>query len=247
MVLKGSLDVTFLELSAARAWPALETADCQGWMCRSSRGYTQRANSCLPLDDPGRWADRIAAVETYFESRNQPALFKMPGEPPWKPLDAELEVRGYSLSTPSRVLSKEASAAEVSPDFRVNDRFDEAWWRGYQSSAFLPEIQAPVARALASRVARPVVARVVHNGREAAWAFVSLVDDRGWVFDVVVDPTLRGRGLGRRLMVGLEAEAVRRGAKSLHLQVLTANLAANALYESLGYTPTYLYHYRRQS
>ncbi len=239
--------VAALERSAAEAWPALDSEVRQGWLCRSAGGYTQRANSCLPLDDPSiGWERRIASVEAYFQAKDQPALFKMPGEPLWASLDTELEARGYSVSTPSRVLSKAASAEEVPPGFRAGEQFDELWWQGYQSASSLPAAHGSVARALASQVSRPVVGRVTHGTEEAAWAFVSLVGDQAWVFDVVVDPAFRGRGLGRSLMVGLEAEAARRGVKTLHLQVLAVNTVANSLYESLGYRQSHLYHYRRQ-
>lgn len=238
--------ITTLELSGAQAWPALESVDCLGWTCRSSGGYTQRANSCLPLDLTSIAESRIAAVEAYYATKGQPAVFKIPGDP-WKALDTVLADRGYSLATPSRVLTKEAQSLTTPRWFRAREGFDESWWQGYLAAGGVSLANEPLARAIASGVERPIVGRVVHDHREAAWAFVSMVDDRAWVFDVFVDPELRGRGLGRDLMVGLEAEAVRRGARSLNLQVLIANPPANALYESLGYRQSHLYHYRRQS
>ena len=62
-------------------------------------------------------------------------------------------------------------------------------------------------------------------------------DDRGSleVKKVVVDPTHRGRGISRSLMLELERIARERGAPSLLLQTGDLQPAAISLYESLGY------------
>jgi ribosomal protein S18 acetylase RimI-like enzyme len=236
-----------LERSEAEAWPALSSLVLRGWLCRSADGYTQRANSCLPLESPETDLERrIEAVEAYYTGKGQPTVFKLPDEPAWAPLDQALASRGYTVATPSRVMTKEVRPTTVSPGFRSAESFDDLWWQGFQSAVALSEAHRPVAQALAFQVSRPVVARVTDQGYDAAWAFASLVGDRAWVFDVVVDPARRRRGLGRSLMAGLEAEAFRRGIRRLHLQVLAANTPANALYEGLGFTEAYRYWYRRQ-
>lgn len=59
--------------------------------------------------------------------------------------------------------------------------------------------------------------------------------DRGYVLNLYVEPTHRGRGLGRRLMGRCEAEAQRRG---LQYAVLHATEQGRGLYEALGWSPT---------
>jgi ribosomal protein S18 acetylase RimI-like enzyme len=59
-----------------------------------------------------------------------------------------------------------------------------------------------------------------------------------WVYDVEVDQSERGRGLGRRLMELAEEELRRRGGVTLGLNVFGPNHRARSLYESLGYEPT---------
>ncbi|RYV51119.1 GNAT family N-acetyltransferase [Pengzhenrongella frigida] len=56
-----------------------------------------------------------------------------------------------------------------------------------------------------------------------------------WLWDIAIDDRHRGRGLGRAAVELAEAEAVRRGARSLGLKVFGFNTAARSLYESLGY------------
>lgn len=56
------------------------------------------------------------------------------------------------------------------------------------------------------------------------------------LYDLFVAPEARRAGLGRRLMTAAAAEAQRIGAVSLVLSTARTNLAAQRLYESLGWT-----------
>lgn len=53
--------------------------------------------------------------------------------------------------------------------------------------------------------------------------------------DVFVDPESRGRGIGKKLMLTLIAEAEKRGALSLWLTSNPRRIAAHRLYEELGF------------
>jgi ribosomal protein S18 acetylase RimI-like enzyme len=65
---------------------------------------------------------------------------------------------------------------------------------------------------------------------------VLAVDDEGFLIDnVAVDPSYRGKGLGKALLEFAEAEALRAGFDSIHLythEKMTENLA---LYSRIGY------------
>lgn len=52
---------------------------------------------------------------------------------------------------------------------------------------------------------------------------------------LAVDPDRRRRGLGRALLLALEARAAGRGAEEMFLDVAADNTAARALYAALGY------------
>jgi mycothiol synthase len=60
------------------------------------------------------------------------------------------------------------------------------------------------------------------------------LEGRGWVTHLAVDPALRGRGLGRKLLLASFAAAGRGGLTSVGLDVNAANDKAAALYESVG-------------
>ncbi len=55
------------------------------------------------------------------------------------------------------------------------------------------------------------------------------------VEDVVVDEKFRGRGFGKKLMKAIIALARKKGAISLHLSSKTSRVAANRLYQQLGF------------
>lgn len=55
------------------------------------------------------------------------------------------------------------------------------------------------------------------------------------VHDVAVLAAFRGRGVGRAMLTLAEAEATRRGACKLTLEVLSGNHAARNLYQHLGF------------
>lgn len=64
--------------------------------------------------------------------------------------------------------------------------------------------------------------------------------DAWWVWQIEVDETLRGRGVGRAAMTQA-AEVVRAGGgHSLGLNVFGDNVAARRLYDSLGFRTTNL-------
>jgi GNAT superfamily N-acetyltransferase len=55
------------------------------------------------------------------------------------------------------------------------------------------------------------------------------------VHDLGVRPEHRGRGVGRALLAAVEAEAQRRGACKITLEVLSGNEPAKALYAAVGF------------
>jgi ribosomal protein S18 acetylase RimI-like enzyme len=66
----------------------------------------------------------------------------------------------------------------------------------------------------------------------------SLGQGPAYVFDVDIDPSHRGRGLGRATMLAAESAAREAGASAISLNVFGHNGAALGLYDALGYTVT---------
>ena len=55
------------------------------------------------------------------------------------------------------------------------------------------------------------------------------------IHDFAVLPGHRGAGIGKALMAAIEAEALKRGACKVTLEVLSGNTIAKALYTAMGY------------
>lgn len=66
---------------------------------------------------------------------------------------------------------------------------------------------------------------------------VMVVGEEAHITNLLVAPSQRGKGIGRRLMASLIHAAIADGAKHLTLEVRSSNEAARGLYESLGMAP----------
>ena len=256
-----STPVAALEAVAARGWQALETEPMGGWLLRASGGFTGRANSVLPLGDPG--LDLGEAIDTavaWYAVRGLGPRFLLP-LPDAQPVDDELVRRGWRLGdvvhvlvAPVRPLA-DAHAEDRADDrreVRVDDRPDEAWMGSYHyRGGDLP----PHARQVLENGASPAFASVrAADGTVLAVARGSVDADptpgglawRG-VTAVEVDPAVRRQGLGGLVLRGLAAWAVGRGAVGCYLQVAAENEPALRLYGGVGFVRHHDYCYRLPS
>jgi ribosomal protein S18 acetylase RimI-like enzyme len=87
-------------------------------------------------------------------------------------------------------------------------------------------------------------ALVQANGQPMAMAIGVVQGDHMGLFDVLVMPHARRRGLARRVTESLYAWAWQRGARFAYLQVVATNRAARALYAAQGFRTVYEYEYR---
>lgn len=83
---------------------------------------------------------------------------------------------------------------------------------------------------------------IYQDGTPVGCGALRLMDgETGELKRMYVSPAARGKGLGRRLVDALEAEARRLGARRLVLETGTRQLAALALYRATGFHPIPLY------
>lgn len=155
-------------------------------------------------------------------------------------------VRGVSTTIPAPVSLRPMSA----------DEFEQ--WRPVSIADYAAErVRAgsmPAESALAA--AREEFASLLPEGvatpthhllvAESAGSYAGLlwlhVPDNGqpdaFIYNIEVSPELRGRGLGRAIMLAAEGFAREHGASSIRLHVFGGNDIARSLYRSLGYRET---------
>ena len=140
------------------------------------------------------------------------------------------------------MVSNSADGIEVAIATRVDDELVAAFGRlipqlSRSASVPTPDLIREVVEAQASTV---LIARDLRDdgrivGMLTLIVFRITTGVRAWIEDVVVDETMRGRGVG----AGLSQEAVRRavelGARTVELTSRPSREAANRLYQRLGF------------
>lgn len=242
-----------LEEAAALGWQPPDTRWLGRWLLRAAGGWTGRANSVLPLGDPGLPLDRaLAEVAGWYAERGLPAQVQVP-LPARAALDAALAGRGWTAYHPSQLLTAEiatvlaaagpaAGAAAVGGrSVTLADAPDAEWLAGYHHRG---DRLPAGATAVLTGARRPVFA-TVRDGAEVV-AVGRAAADAGWagVTALEVAPAHRRRGLAVALMAALASWAAEQSVHRMYLQVADDNAAALGLYRRLGFGRHHRYQYR---
>ncbi len=240
--------ILFLEEAAANAWPAPRRLLHDGWLIGLAGPITRRANSVIPLAE-GRASldDKIAYCRDLYHRRGRPAIFKMTAAAQPPGLDEALAERGYRIEAHTRVMTAGLTDDLCRPDpaVEIEADFNPGWLEAaIELNGLTPDKADALAGIVRTILPRRAFVRLLDGDRIAA---VGLgVYDRGYVglFDLVVRPELRGRGLGVRLIKALLDWGRGQGARRAYLQVEEKNSIARNLYSKLGFEEAYRYWYR---
>lgn len=214
-------EIRNLEHAAALGWPGVDHEWHHGWLLRSGRGATRRANSAVPLHYSS-FAEITDAIDWYAR-RGLPAVISAPDRlfriPEGVPTDAENLVMARDVRT------------EVDPSHTVPvaPAPEHSWLRVYQRDVPADVLTAVIdgqvgfAELDGAAVGRVAVTDAPDGTR---WAGLSAVR---------VDESARRRGLARKLCEGMLTWAHGSGATRAYVQVVTENAAARGLYESMGF------------
>ena len=245
-----------LERAAALHWQAPETERLGEWRLRAADGFTGRANSALPLGDPGfPLPDAVRMVADWYRRRALPPMIVVPGVlhqgiPP-DPLEDLLAERGW-VPRPGPAFVMTAAIADIPPPapdhlVRLDPEPDASWLELYR---YRGQELPPIARTLLISAPWQAFATVRPDGpsgRAVACGRISVAGAQGeqWgaITAVEVDPACRRQGLGVAITSALAAAAADRGARRILLQVETGNAAARALYFRCGFRDSHHYHY----
>ncbi|MFF7308799.1 GNAT family N-acetyltransferase [Streptomyces sp. NPDC008137] len=231
---------------AARAWRPVESERLGDWELRAASGFTRRANSVLPLGEPGMPLDEaLGAVRRWYDERGLPAYVQTAtgAEGTQELLCAELEARGWVREVtaelwvgPLAPVADRADPAAVG----LSREADAAWLARYQRKG----VSEVALRVLGSGPS--VWFATVPGGAEPAAIGRCVVDGRWAGFAAVeVDPKLRRQGLGTAVMAALARRALDEGASAAWLQVEAENAGARELYAGMGFAAHHAYHHYR--
>jgi GNAT superfamily N-acetyltransferase len=241
------IDPRALEPLADDAWPARERERLGGWRLNASSGHSLRINACWPLAAPDRDPDEaIAAVEAWYAARGLPSRFKLTdGVLAPADLADRLATRGYHPSKDTLVMTGSARG-EGDPLVRISSMPDVTFETVFTATAGDPEDGRERIEAL-GRIPPPACfARLDVDGAPAAIGVAALGGGFAGVFGMRTVPAHRRKGLARRVLRALLAEARQQGAERAWLQVEADNAAAIALYADEGFEPAYRYRYWRR-
>jgi GNAT superfamily N-acetyltransferase len=234
-----------LEELAFAAWPALESRDVAGWRLRFSGGYTKRANSINALGQNAQVDGEIHdGLEAAYRTRHQRPVWRLTPLAP--PAMADLLTRrGHRPIERSLVqVCPLEPAVTASPEVSIQPAPSAAWIEAFCTySPVRPEHRDTMRRMLASIAAPAGFAFVEAAGQPMAMAIGAVQGDYMGLFDVLVMPQARRRGLARKVTESLYAWAWAHGARFAYLQVVATNEVATPLYAAQGFRTVYDYQY----
>jgi N-acetylglutamate synthase len=238
------IDPAILEPLADDAWPARERERLGGWRLNASSGRSMRINACWPLAAPDRDPEAaLDAVEAWFAQRGLPTRFKLTdGLTAPADLTQRLAARGYAPSKQTVVMLG-PTGGEGDPAVRLSDAPDSTFEAVFTATAGDPEDGRERLEALGRIPAPARFARLDIDGAPAAIGCGAVSGPFVGVFGMRTAPDYRRKGLARRVLRALLAEAGRLGAERAWLQVEANNAPAIALYADEGFAPGYLYRY----
>jgi N-acetylglutamate synthase len=243
-----------LERVAAAHWRGTEEEWLGEWLLRAADGFTGRANSALPVGDPGVPVNEaLDYVTGWYRARGLPAMIALPLPLPddcsARGLDAELADRGWAIRPgPAFVmvadlpLAVPAGALPAGAVVGADAGPDEGWLARYHYRG--TDTRPPVMRDVLTSARDQAFMSIRAESGVLAIARLSIADGWAGLTAVEVDPGHRRAGLGRAITAAACAEAAARGVRKVFLQVEEGNAGARALYERCRFRYSHRYHYR---
>lgn len=232
-----------------RTWRAADVRDVDGWLVRRDRGVTRRANSVLPHGEPVDLDMALKLVAALYRQRGIVPRFQITPAALPTGLDDVLAERGWvaeghALAMVAQTEDVLERAGERTRSVHVSGALDPAHLDLWARTSGRDTAEG---RAELGEVARRTPAVYASMRREGqVWSVARGTLTDGWcgIDGLGTDPRGRGRGLATDLVAEIARRGLAGGARGCWLQV-GAESPAVRLYERLGFTTQYAYHYRR--
>lgn len=235
-------DIAGLERAAADAMPALHTEQLGDWLLRASDGYTGRANSVLPVGDPGMpFSSALEQIIDFYRRHNLPPQFDVP-LPLGKPVARALTDHGWQPVVTSTVMAIDLpELIAATPDTPAFEHSPTPTPEMLTMIAGRRGTLPPAALHVLTQV--PKITFIGYPQSPPLLAMARGTVTRSWlgVFHVETAPAARRQGLARAALGALARWGRAHAAQRAFLQVENGNQAAIGLYESVGFTVHHSY------
>lgn len=238
-----------LEAVGFRAWPAASIQYDGSWQLRLTAGHpSKRLNSVNPLDpsDNRDIPRRIELAAQRFRAYDRPLVFRQSPLAPRR-LEEHLDQVGWNRFDETIVMTAQISElliGDVLDHLPIRDigRYVDA---SIQVHGRDPGLKPGLTEVLSS--IRPASGLFVLEDRELGPLATALCvhdNDLAGIFELATRKDMQRKGYGRDVVRTAMKWAKHQGAEKAWLQVESANLAAVALYQQLGFQEVYRYNYR---
>lgn len=246
-------EIRALEAAAADGWPGLEHTWIDGWLVRAGRGFTNRANSAVPLgnsDGPAvTGSETLQRIGEWYAARGLPLQLAVPDRlaplpPGWS---SWRETMVMAIDIDNFVLPQGPPMVRVAPApdaaWLTMNRFDGEDPATQDHSTPVPDAEVLTAvRDGEVGFASLGVPQPIAIGRGA---ITTAPDGRHWIglTGIAVGVAHRRKGLGTLVCAELIRWGRDRGATHAYLQVSFGNSGAIAMYRDLGFVEHHSYRY----
>lgn len=243
-------EIVAAELAGDRTWPAPVHERLGDWLLRAAGGFSNRANTALPVGDPGRpLGEAVDAVEEWYRARGLNPGINVP-LPLAADVDAELDRRGWATTYRTVMMASDLHSMAAPP----GGALPPVTLRPRPSTEFLAVVagnKGGLPEAAAHVLFSPERVRFAEvydpDGALVAMARGALDPSGHWLNLSLIEVAAgaRRRGLASRVITTLAGWGRHLGAQRGFLQVVAGNAPAVALYRKLGFTDHHVYLTRR--
>lgn len=221
-----------------------------GWLVGYRRGRAKRQrciNAFYPSTLPVQ--QKIEYCARFYEAGGLPALFRLSPYCQPESLDAMLDRAGWRRFEQTSVMRTSMSSTFPGvATAQVQIVPASAWIDRTATLLGVDATEASELAALADGYPLPQVGALIRaDGEVVAGGMMRVEGDCAGLYSLATAPPMRGRGLGRSIVVALLEEAARHSVRVTYLQVTSTNAPARTLYSRLGFVDAYDYWYRSRS